>query len=123
MGSRNGFDTNLELDEIQAPVDRGSGAISIGQRQANALTNLGLNAGTVNPPGGFSGLIGAQGTNPVVLGVYNTAGVVQSVVDVEQYVTLTANYVLTDSAAAQKAFNGSTNGAVTLVAGKAYYFE
>lgn len=42
MGSRNGFDADLELDELLNVVDRGSGAVSAATRQANVLTNLGL---------------------------------------------------------------------------------
>lgn len=42
MGSRNGFDADLDLDELLNVVDRGSGAVSAATRQANALGNLGL---------------------------------------------------------------------------------
>lgn len=42
MGSRSGFDADLELDELQNVIDRGSGAVSVAQRQANAQYNLGL---------------------------------------------------------------------------------
>lgn len=41
MGSRSGFDANLELDELLTVIDRGSGAVSVGTRQTNAATNLG----------------------------------------------------------------------------------
>lgn len=41
MGSRSGFDANLEFDELLVPVDRGSGAVPTGLRQTNAATNLG----------------------------------------------------------------------------------
>lgn len=41
----------------------------------------------------------------------------------QQYVILPANYTLTDSNSAQKAFNATTNGAITLEAGKTYLFE
>lgn len=46
-----------------------------------------------------------------------------AIVDAEQYCILAADYTLTDSNTAQKAFNTTTNGAVTLEAGKTYYFE
>lgn len=42
MGSRNGFDADLDLNELLNVVDRGSGAVSAATRQANALGNLGL---------------------------------------------------------------------------------
>lgn len=42
MGSRSGFDADLELDEIVNVIDRGSGAVSAAQRQANLLKNIGL---------------------------------------------------------------------------------
>lgn len=42
MGSNRGFNAILEFDEILTPVDRGSGTISVAQRQANAQANLGL---------------------------------------------------------------------------------
>lgn len=41
MGSRSGFDADLEFDELANTVDRGSGAVSVGTRQTNAATNLG----------------------------------------------------------------------------------
>lgn len=41
----------------------------------------------------------------------------------EQYCVLTSDYTATDSAAAQKVFNSSTNGAITLAAGTKYAFE
>lgn len=41
MGSRSGFDANLEFDELTNVIDRGSGAVSVGTRQTNAATNLG----------------------------------------------------------------------------------
>lgn len=41
MGSRSGFDADLEFDELQNVVDRGSGAVPVGLRQTNAATNLG----------------------------------------------------------------------------------
>lgn len=44
MGSRNGFDSQGDLDELTNVVDRGSGAVSAATRQANALINLGFNA-------------------------------------------------------------------------------
>lgn len=43
--------------------------------------------------------------------------------DAEQYCVLQSNFTMTDSASAQKMFNSSANGAVTLVAGKTYFFE
>ena len=41
----------------------------------------------------------------------------------QHYACLTADYTLTDSATAQKAFNASTNGAITLSASTSYFFE
>lgn len=46
-----------------------------------------------------------------------------AIADAEQYIVLAANYTLTDSNSAQKAFNTTTNGALTLEAGKTYFFE
>ena len=43
-------------------------------------------------------------------------------IDAEQFITLTSTYTLTSQTAAQKLFNSSTNGAVTLAVGT-YYFE
>ncbi len=43
--------------------------------------------------------------------------------DTEQFCVLTADYTALDQAAAQKIFNASTNGAVTLAAGTSYFFE
>ena len=53
MGSRSGFDADGDFGEIQIPVDKGSGAVSVASRQALALLNLGLNSGTpANPSAG-----------------------------------------------------------------------
>lgn len=41
MGSRSGFDANLDLAELAFVIDNGSGTIPVGQRQTNAATNLG----------------------------------------------------------------------------------
>lgn len=49
MGSRSGFDADLELDELANVIDRGSGAVSAAQRQANAQFNLGLLAAATIP--------------------------------------------------------------------------
>jgi hypothetical protein len=46
----------------------------------------------------------------------------RQVVNAEQFITLTSTYTLTSQTAAQKLFNTSTNGAVTLPVGT-YYFE
>lgn len=71
MGSRNGFDAGLEFDEIQNPINRGSGTISVNQRLANALVNLGLIPGTAAQNGNsFFPMIGANGT------LVGTSGVV-----------------------------------------------
>jgi hypothetical protein len=43
--------------------------------------------------------------------------------DTEQFCVLTSNYTAVDQAAAQKIFNSSTNGALTLAAGTSYFFE
>lgn len=41
MGSRSGFDADLDLIELGFSIDNGSGAVPIGTRQTNAATNLG----------------------------------------------------------------------------------
>jgi hypothetical protein len=74
MGSRSGFDADGELGAIQNVVDRGSGAISVAQRQANLLTNIGINGGTPSSPGAETAAAGtlltpgtAQANTVVVL--------------------------------------------------------
>jgi hypothetical protein len=47
----------------------------------------------------------------------------RGVVATEQFIALTANYTGADSASAQKVFNSSTNGAVTLAASTTYFME
>jgi hypothetical protein len=47
----------------------------------------------------------------------------RSVVDSEQFISLTGAYTLTSQTAAQKLFNSSTNGALTVSSSKSYYFE
>lgn len=43
--------------------------------------------------------------------------------DTEQFITLTSTYTLTSQTAAQKLFNSTTNGALTVPASTSYYFE
>lgn len=45
------------------------------------------------------------------------------IVDAEQFITLTSAYTLTSQTAAQKLFNSSTNGALTVRASTTYFFE
>jgi hypothetical protein len=47
----------------------------------------------------------------------------RGVVATEQFIALTANYTGADSASAQKVFDSSTNGAVTLAASTTYFME
>jgi hypothetical protein len=47
----------------------------------------------------------------------------RQVADTEQFITLTSAYTLTSQTAAQKLFNSSTNGALTVQAATAYFFE
>jgi len=47
----------------------------------------------------------------------------RGVIAAEQFIALTAGYTGADSASAQKVFNGSTNGAVTLAASTTYMME
>lgn len=47
----------------------------------------------------------------------------RQVVDAEQFTTLTSPYTLTSQTAAQKLFNASTNGALTVQGSTAYWFE
>lgn len=95
-----GFDNDKEFDELLNVVDTGSGAKSAATRQANAWGNLGV-------------------TNPSAAAQTAAGGVV----DFEQYLILAANYTLTDANTAQKAFNTTANGALTLAAGGVYMFE
>jgi hypothetical protein len=46
-----------------------------------------------------------------------------SSVDITQFISLTANFTLTDSNSAQKAFNATANGALTVLPSTAYLFE
>jgi hypothetical protein len=102
MGSRSGFDADLELDELLNSIDRGSGGIAVAQRQANAQFNLGLIAMAGNASGGTP-----QG----------------QVVSEAFAITPTAGFALSNVATAQKAFGNSTNGTITLLAGVTYGFE
>jgi len=47
----------------------------------------------------------------------------RGVIDSEQFISLTGAYTLTSQTAAQKLFNSSTNGALTVSSSKSYYFE
>lgn len=47
----------------------------------------------------------------------------RQVIDAEQFISLTATYTLASQTAAQKLFNSSTNGALTVATLTSYYFE
>lgn len=81
MGSNRGFNAILELDELLNPVDRGSGTVSVAQRQANAQANLGLTGSPTTGPSlvaaditgtdsslGINGQAAAQGGDVIVTG-------------------------------------------------------
>lgn len=56
--------------------------------------------------------------------IYGTAAASsRQVINAEQFTILSANYALTDSSTAQKAFNATANGAVTLQSETTYEFE
>lgn len=59
-------------------------------------------------------------TNPI--SAKDTAGNL-STLNTEQFITLTSAYTLTSQTAAQKLFNSSTNGALTILANTSYFFE
>src|SRR3990167_7029284 len=44
-------------------------------------------------------------------------------VGIADFIKLTADYTLTDGSTAQKAFNATTNGALSIIAGTSYFFE
>lgn len=93
--------------------------------------------GSLTPPAGtatVAPLVLASGTNLTT----PTAGSVEfdgtafyatshnssrAQMDTEQYLIQATDFTLTDGTTAQKAFNQSTNGAITLTAGKTYFFE
>jgi hypothetical protein len=54
---------------------------------------------------------------------YSHANSSRGVVYAEQFISLSGTYTLTSQTAAQKLFNSTTNGAVTVKAGTTYYFE
>ena len=100
-----------------------------------------VNGGNVNafvrPTGGTSSVapvVFAAGTNMTTpaAGAFEYDGVVfygspqsnqRGVVATEQFIALTANYTGADSASAQKVFDATTNGAVTLAASTTYMME
>ena len=47
----------------------------------------------------------------------------RGVIDAEQFIALTSSYTLTSQTAAQKLFNATTSGQVTLASSTSYYFE
>lgn len=96
MGSRSGFDADLELDELQNVIDRGSGAITVAQRQSNAQFNLGI----IGMLGGVSGGQALEQPTAEAFAVVPAAG-----------------QAMLNQTAAQQAFRNSTNGAITLAAG------
>lgn len=54
---------------------------------------------------------------------YSHADSSRGVMHAEQFISLTGTYTLTSQTAAQKLFNSTTNGAITVKAATTYYFE
>jgi len=118
---------------------------NIGGGNVNAGTNVSavgnVNGGNVNafvrPTLGTSSIapvVFAAGTNMTTpsAGAFEYDGVVfygspqsnqRGVIAAEQFIALASNYTGTDDANAQKVFNSSTNGAVTLAASTTYMVE
>ena len=123
---------------VTATGNVGGGNVNTG----GALSAVGnVNGGNVNafvrPTVGTSSVapvVFTAGTNMTTpaAGAFEYDGVVfygspqsnqRGVIAAEQFIALTAGYAGADSASAQKVFNGSTNGAVTLAASTTYMME
>jgi hypothetical protein len=111
------------ITSLHNTLDDGFGDMTVG-----AKLNLGAGTATYAP------LNFQAGTNltTAVAGAAEYDGTVfyataqassRQVIDTEQLITLTSPYTLTSQTAAQKLFNASTNGALTVEAGTAYWFE
>lgn len=145
------YDRLKELDELAVAKDVGSGVVSVLQRQANALANLGIGASGATSPA-LAPAAGSATQAPLTLtagtnltaaaagavefdgtAFYNTAVAnSRQQVDAEQFTIASAdsatyNNTGLDTAVAAPVFTaamgGSANGALTLVAGKVYAFE
>jgi hypothetical protein len=123
---------------VTATGNVGGGNVNAG----GAVSAVGnVNGGNVNafvrPTGGTSSVApvaftaGTNMTTPSA-GAFEYDGVVfygspqsnqRGVVATEQFIALTANYTGADSASAQKVFDATTNGAVTLAASTTYMME
>lgn len=95
---------------VIAPLTPAAGTAAVAPQTFTAGTNLTTPA---------AGAVEFDGTTFFDTAVANA----RQVRDDEQYCILTSNYSALDSSAAQKAFNASTNGAITLTAGVKYAFE
>lgn len=90
----------------------------VGAAGSTSIAPITLTAGT-NLTTAAAGAVEFDGT-----AFYATsAASSRQVVAAEQICVLTANYTLSNVNTAQKAFNCSTNGSVTLAASTSYYFE
>lgn len=109
-----------------------TGAITLGSSSGTNIVNLGTGAGatTVNIATGVTNAkvinIGTGAiSNTIAIGNLTTPSDVTingGVALGEQFTCLNASYTLTSQTAAQKMFNASTNGAITLPIGT-YFFE
>jgi hypothetical protein len=115
----------------------GGNIITVGQVTATGDVTGGNVRGFVRPTAGSASqapVVITSGTNTSVpaAGAIEYDGVVfystratsqRALMSGEQFVTLTANYTANDTAAAQKVFNSTTNGAVAVTADTAYFIE
>lgn len=113
------------LNNGDSLVVKSGGEISI---EAGAALKIAAGTATVAPGNMTAGVVlttpvaGATEFDGKVF--YDTAvASSRQVRDTEQFCVLTANYTAVDQAAAQKIFNASTNGALTLPAATSYFFE
>lgn len=104
-------------------LDDGNGNLTVG-----ASTNLGTGTAATAPLKFTSGTLNTTPTAGVMeydgTDFYATAQAsARQVIDTEQFITLTSPYTLTSQTAAQKLFNATTNGALTVEASTTYWFE
>ena len=116
--------TNSKLETLKNVLDDGS----TGASTWASTQNLAAGTATAPPVKHQSGSLlttaaaGAQEFDGTAF--YATAQASsRQVVDTEQFCTLTSPYTLTSQTAAQKLFNSSANGAVTVQASVTYWFE
>lgn len=123
--------TNAGNTILNSTTDNGNNFQVTGTASISSQLNLGAGTATTAPIS-FTPTSAVLQTTPTAgdmevdangIAYYSHNTSSRGIIHAEQFISLTGTYTLTSQTAAQKAFNSTTNGALTAKAATSYYFE